>query len=37
MGAYNDDNDDEVQRRIDAHEMFLASPGADYLFEGHGE
>lgn len=37
-GCAIDDNDEATHRRIDAHERLLSSPpGADHLFEGHGE
>lgn len=32
-----EDNDGEVEDRIAAHERYLASAGADHLFEGRGE
>lgn len=32
-----DDYQDYIDAKIADHEMFLASPGADHLFEGHGE
>ena len=41
-GVPDDDDDDsdfedKTADRIVAHEMWLASEGADHLFEGHGE
>ena len=32
-----EDEQDEIDRRIAEHEQFLVSEGADHLFEGHGE
>jgi hypothetical protein len=32
-----EDNQDEMDRRIEQHERYLASEGADHLYEGHGE
>jgi hypothetical protein len=35
--AGTEDDDEETQRRIEAHEEFLGTEGADHLFEGKGE